>query len=158
MNTDRINLSAKEFQKILGPLLLGSVFHFTNEGAWQEIKRCGYISTNKLKKYSFTSIHSQESLGHHLNAVCLFDLREKSIDIFANNLILFDFFSRRWGAGPVYLLVLKQRAHIDLETFKNVDEDLLKTKMYIPQIESWHIGDLPLDRIDKVYEINVSHQ
>jgi hypothetical protein len=144
-----------EVSRVFLPKLLGTVFHFTTSEGWERIQACGYVDPNRSGRYEATSVHSEESLGRHLGAVCLFDLRNKSEDILREDLILYDYFARRWESEPSYFLLLSSSGLSQVTTQNEVEPRWLDQKMYIPEIESWYAGKLPLDRLEAVYKVQI---
>lgn len=151
-----LTLTTENISKVFLPKLLGRVFHFTTSIGWKHIQTCRYIDSNKSGKHGNTSIHSKESLGRHLGAVCLFDLRGKGEEVLDKNLIFYDYFNRRWGPEPSYFLFLADQYLSQVTTLSEIDKSLKEQTMYIPNLESWHLGDLPLDRIQMVYKVQVT--
>lgn len=94
-------------------------------------------------------------MGHHLNAVCLFDLRKKTKDQIDRGIYLYDFLGVHRPKERVCYLIIDPKHYEALTTLDQVAEDLRNSKMYIPEIESWHRGPIALDHLSEVYELNV---
>ncbi len=155
MKIKKLTLKKDELPSELFPRLLGNVFHFTTSRSWNNIQSCAYVDTNQTGKYRTTSVHSQQSLGHHLDAVCMFDLRGKEETVFRKDWILFDYFNRRWTTEPSYFLILAPQHLSSIKTLRDIDETLKQDKMYIPEVESWHLGKLPLERVELIYQVQI---
>ncbi len=152
-----LSFRKEEVSELLLPKLLGRVFHFTTSSGWAQIQSCGYIETNETGKYRGTSIHSHESMGRHLGAVCLFDLSKCSQeDLLRKDWILYDYFERRWKREPSFFLFLGENHFPALTTLDQIELCLKKEKMYIPKIESWHIGNLPLSHLEMIYQVQIN--
>lgn len=150
-----LTLSKSEVSEVLLPKLLEHVFHFTTSKSWEQIRACGQIDINQDGKFGETSIHSEKSMGRHLGAICLFDLRNQSKKILAEDKILYDFLERRWEQKPSYFLFLRESLYPALLTLDKIDPDLKEKMMYIPEIESWHLGKLSLNHIEMIYRVQV---
>jgi hypothetical protein len=135
------------------PSLRESVFHFTKSCNWIEIKKCEEVQVNTNGKFSYGSVHSHKSMGAHLGAICLFDLRGKVDNYMTEGTIFHDYFNRRIKDRPVYFLVLNLKLNPSILTIKEIDKQLLEKKMYIPDIESWYVGNLNLRDVAVVYEV-----
>jgi len=135
--------------------LLGRVFHFTSARSWNQIRTCGYIDANQEGKHRSTSVHSNKSMGRHLGAVCLFDLRNKSEDVLRKDWIFYDYFERRWNKDPSYFLLLRESCFPTLTMLGEINSQLREEMMYIPQVESWHVGNLPLNQVEMVYQVQI---
>ena len=93
------------FEKFL-PSLRGKVFHFTYSKSWLLIQKTKKVLSNKEGKFIYGSVHSHQSIGNYLGAVCLFDLRSVSEMILGKNSLFQDYFSRRITTdSPTYFLV-----------------------------------------------------
>lgn len=149
----RNNLNEETLFNSFLPSLKGSVFHFTFEDSWHDIKNCGQLVTNKNGKFGYGSVHSHNSMGNHLGAICLFDLREVENSKMDYGTIFWDYFHRRVRSKPCYFLVLDSKSYSDIMILDDIDEKLRKEKMYIPDIESWHKGNLSLEKITTVHEV-----
>lgn len=137
------------------PTLLGRVFHFTKEDCWHRIAESGFVDTNQSGKLQPNSVHSHESLGRRLGAVCLFDLRGQDESIFSRDRILYDYLSRRWKKSPSCFLVVKPSHHTSLTTLADIAPDVREKTMYIPNIESWHPGNFPIDKLEQIYRLEI---
>lgn len=135
--------------------LNNKVFHFTNLEVWKQIKASGSIIPNQSQIFKTTSTQSHKSLGHHLNAICLFDLREKTKDQINQGIYLYDFLGIHRPKDKACYLIIDPEYYQSLTTFDEVDENLRDSKMYIPEIECWHVGPIALDQISGVYEVSV---
>ncbi len=65
-------LQSNELESTIGALLSDRVFHFTSGEKLKSILQSECILPNP-GSLSKTSIHSDQSVGKHLSAVCLFD-------------------------------------------------------------------------------------
>lgn len=150
------NLTKIDLLEKFLPSLSNSVFHFTYSKNWPLILEKEKILSNTNGKYGYGSVHSQKSMGCYLGAVCLFDLRNVNIDSLGEGSIYYDYFNRRvTEASPGYFLILSKAIYSKVIRLDNVDKKLQQEMMYIPDIESWHVGDLDLQNIETVYEISL---
>lgn len=148
-------LKKEEVSELFLPKLLGRVFHFTTARSWEQIQSCGYIDINQAGKNGSTSVHSHKSMGRHLGAVCLFDLRDKGEEVLRKDWILYDYFERRWKREPSYFLFLGESYFPSLTTLGQIDSQQQDEMMYIPDVESWHVGNLPLKHLEMVYRVQM---
>jgi len=143
------------FEKFL-PSLRGKVFHFTYSKSWLLIQKTKKVLSNKEGKFIYGSVHSHQSIGNYLGAVCLFDLRSVSEMILGKNSLFQDYFSRRITTdSPTYFLVLNEKAYSKILRLEDVENELKQKLMYMPEIESWYIDDLDLFNIEAVYEVSL---
>ncbi len=114
------------------------------------------VLSNKEGKFIYGSVHSHQSIGNYLGAVCLFDLRSVSEMILGKNSLFQDYFSRRITTdSPTYFLVLNEKAYSKILRLEDVENELKQKLMYMPEIESWYIDDLDLFNIEAVYEVSL---
>ncbi len=73
-----LSLKLEDMYEIFYPKLKNKFFHYTSGENLNSILANGFVFPKKegIKK---TSVHSNESMGRFLNAVCLFDLRGKPV-------------------------------------------------------------------------------
>lgn len=135
--------------------LRNKVFHFTSLEAWKQIQITGCILPNQNNKFQQSSTQSSHSVGHFLNAVCLFDLRNRTEKQIERGLYLYDFLGLHRPKEKSYYFIIDPKYYSSLISLPELDEEIRKTKMYIPDIESWHIGPIDLSKISECYELSV---
>lgn len=151
--TEKIRGAEDTLLQLFLPKLIGTVFHFTTSENWSPIKASGQIATNQAGRFKTHSVHSHESVGHHLDAVCLFDFRNCDYEDLQKSTIFYDYLTRRWRDRTVYFLLIGQQRLPFITTEAELDEATRENKMYIPTIESWHRGNIPVSDIAQVYEV-----
>lgn len=149
-----LTISAGNLEQEVGPPLHNQVFHFTSGSKFKKIQNFQSIIPNSGTP-SNSSIHSDESVGKHLNAVCLFDLRNKTSEQIAPGKSYYDYLEPRFGDSLVFLILSKGIYH-RITTLDQLDKTTLETKMYLPEIESWHKGPISIKDLDKILVINVT--
>jgi len=43
----------------------------------------------------------------------------------------------------------------DLTVFADLDNHTKENTMYLPAIESWHVGHLPLQKLESIYVVHI---
>lgn len=146
-------LSKEAFFHSFLPSLVNQIFHFTYANKWTSIEKCGQLEINIEGKFGYGSVHSHNSMGNYLGAICLFDLRGIEDHKLREKTIFRDYFDRRVKNSPHYFLVLDSNYYSSVVTLDDVSENLKEEKMYILDIESWYIGNLGLHKISTVHEV-----
>ena len=155
MNKIEMNLKREDLDSQLYPKLRNQVFHYTTKSKLEKIMESGFLLTSGSKNLSATSIHSNSSTGQHLGAVCLFDLRDKTDQQIAPGKSYYNFLSPHVKISSVAYLVLSSDFYTDLKTLNEIDEWSRTNTMYLPEIESWHLGHLRLEKISTIYVVNL---
>lgn len=136
------------------PLLREKVFHFTSGKNLNSILMDGHLIPIKdgVEK---TSAHSHESMGKLLNAVCLFDLRSKSIDQIEKIRGWYNFLMPRFEENILVYCIVSKKYYKDIKLLDQIDTLTKEKGMYLPHLESWHVNPLPLSKLEVIYKINL---
>lgn len=146
-------------------LLRGNVFHVTTAKAYGEILKDEVIFGNQDDKYPINT-GSLKSFGRYRGWVCLFDLRGKSDKEIDDALMSYNFLGPGWfkehfqnytESRLVYLIMSKAYCdHLmpNREGRKSQDDGLGFTQ-YIPNVECWFPGDMPIGLIEKVICVRI---
>lgn len=136
------------------------VFHLTTLSAYRSILNAGKILHNKDGRFDLNT-SSENSFGRLMGYVCLFDLRNDHPDIIESALSCYPFlgphwFSRRkngWMVSELAYLLLDPACLETTIPNSRAYDHYKATGMwhsYIPKVEVWMKGHVPLDWIDTV--------
>lgn len=142
-------------EKIL-PLLKEKVFHVTSSEAYQAIVRDGVIKSNINGCYKYTFPQSEISYGVKRGYVCLFDLRSKRNDVIEDALMKFYFLNPPSCHNMPIFLILSQQLYSSLIYDTEAKKEIGYGEMYIPHVECWYPGNIPLEYIDKIIEVTIT--
>ncbi len=143
--------SREEMEETFYPKIKNQVFHFTSMEKYLSIKSKGAILPSSTQNLKTTSLHSHESVGSILEAVCLFDLRNKTEKQIAPGKSFYDFLEISDKKSHLVYLLFSKNFYSELITVN----DLAKNTdgMYLPEIESWHKGPITLKKLSTVFII-----
>lgn len=152
---ERESLTARsqDLQSVVLPKLRESVFHVTSAVGFEGIEAARMIATNAEGKLGYTFPQSQNSYGRKRGYVCLFDLRvvsEEHLDHALHCFYFLDPFFRR--ADPVFLFLRADR-YGEIIPWTATRNNY--SAMWIPYIEAWYPGALPLTEVDRVLSVRV---
>ena len=150
-----LHLKRHELSDVLYPKLRHSVFHYSFGQRYQEIMRCGYVAFSFVVDVASTAIYTEKSAGKHLKAVCLFDLRGKTDEEIAPGKSYYDFLNPHPKIKQAVYFVVSDMFYEDITIFSALDDYTKANTMYLPTIESWHIGHLPLNKLECIYVVNI---
>jgi len=139
--------------KIL-PLLKEKVFHVTSSEAYQAMVGDGMIKSNINSCYKYTFPQSEVSYGVKRGYICLFDLRNKSDDVVEKALMKFYFLKPFHYQNVSVFLILSPRFYSNL--IYDTQEEIGWKEIYIPHVECWYPGNIPLEYIDEVIEVTTT--
>lgn len=150
-----LSIPRSELEVALLPRLRGTVFHVTSASNLQGIQLSGYVYSNSDDKFAYTFPQSKNAYGRRRGYVSLFDLRDVSDENLSDALFRFYFlnpFGRR--DDPVFLF-LSPGCYQDLIPWTVTRDDF--SEMWVPYVESWYPGDLPLTEIERVIHVRIEH-
>jgi hypothetical protein len=143
--------------------LIGRIFHVTTRAAFEQIQESGAILHNRDERFPLNPT-SIDSFGRTRGWVCLFDLRDQSVEIMRKWLgigntqydYLYPEWFRHWTPDfcewNLAYLFLDPTAWPKLKPNKLADEERRKTGQWphcVPAIEVWFQGNLHLSLIEE---------
>jgi hypothetical protein len=145
-----------------------NVFHVTTIEACGSILRDGFVFASKTGKYPINT-GSQKSVGRYRGWVCLFDLRgktEKEIDEALNCYYFlgphwFEEYSPNYTELKLAYLILSPSCYQHLipnEIVRTCWNDGSGYTQYIPRVECWFPGNLPIDYVERVLYVRICKQ
>jgi hypothetical protein len=149
-----LKVNIKNVYEEIYPLLEEKVFHYTSGSNIDKIMKDGLIHPNKLG-IPKTSEHSHESMGKLLNAVCLFDLRNKPKDQIEKIRGWYNFLLPRFEENVLGYCVLSSQHYPDICTLEDLNEETKAKAMYLPHIESWHKNSISLNKLESIYRVTL---
>lgn len=149
-----LEIQKSEMYEDFYPKIMGKVFHYTSGINFLSIlkdKRVDPIKSSGKR----TSVHSHESMGRALKGVCLFDLREKPKNQIEKIRGWYNFLAPRFEDDTLVFLVISPDFYSDVITLSEIDDETKDKAMYLPHIESWHKGYLPLRKMEVIYRVKL---
>jgi hypothetical protein len=147
-----------ELQEKLLPLLRDNIFHVTSRSAFQKIIKSKYIKSNQTGEFPFTFLQSQISYGRNRGYVCLFDLHFRNEEEIKNAISFFNHISPRKLGNNLAFLILDEIHNNKLISYKTAYSEVEYREMYIPKIECWYPGDLPIGHIKEVIKVSIQRR
>ena len=139
---ERITVKSGDFEEaVVRPRLVGTVFHVTSSKGFEGITTSGTIRHNQDGKLAASFPQSSISYGRRRGLVCLFDLRDVGDeDRFWSNFKKFSL------PNPRVFLFLdpSEYAKVRPWTDANNREVNRRGEMFIPYVEGWYPGDVPV--------------
>lgn len=144
-----------ELRQSLLPLVYGRIFHVTRSVNLQSILAEGCVRTNRDGRLQSTFGSSDISYFRQRDCVCLFDL------FHSTPLEQEQHLSRCWPFAParpgcgIAILLLAQHAHGTVITYESAKRDGALKEMIVPHVEAGYPGDMPLEAIEELIEVEV---
>ena len=156
LRTDSLTITLSGLRKDLLPILVGNVIHLTTSLGLQGIKKDGLIRSNIDGKLFYSYPQSDRSYARARGWVSLFDLRTVSDNQLETGLSNFYFLNPPFVNNNPIFLSLSPLHHPSLLPWTQArDEDAWK-EMFIPHIEVFYPGDIPLSHINRVVDVQVT--
>lgn len=155
LTAKKIDCNYFDVVQVLFPLLRGRVFHVTTEEKFNDICRSGLISSKEQTQFVLTPGQTETTYGRKRGWVSLYDLSYTEHTDIKEALIRYWFFrTLRAGRTDVYLMIA-QSAWPSLVSWKRASSDAGKQEFFIPFVEAWYPGDIPLDLISESLVVSV---
>lgn len=155
MTPKRIESEHSEIEQVMLPLLRGRVFHVTTEEKFNDICRCGWIYSKEQTKFVFAPGQSETTYGRKRGWVSLYDLSNTEDTDIKEALIRYWFFrTLRAGSRYVYLIIAES-AWSSLVSWKRASRDVGEQELFIPFVEAWYPGDIPLQLVSESLVLTV---
>jgi hypothetical protein len=141
-----------DLETLLLPQLMNEVFHVAKIESYESILAKNYIDSNS--EGSYPRNWGNDCYGRQRGFVCLFDLRDLQSEVITEYLPRCDFlYDKRFGSTSAYLLLAKSSYENIIPNRVAVDETACR-EFFIPWLEAWYPGRLPLERIERVLLVN----
>ena len=154
MKQKRIDCEASDLEHTLLPLLRGQVFHMTKEEKFNEIRRSGWIYSQEQAQFTFAG-QTETTYGRKRSWVSLFDFTDKKDKEIKNALIRHWFFRTVRNADAHAYLILAESVYPSLISWKQVFREAGSKEFFIPFVETWYPGDMPLDLVSDCFVVTV---
>jgi hypothetical protein len=139
----KIECRYPDLEETVLPLLRGQIFHVTNEETFNTICRSGWISGKEQGQFVFTPV-AENSYGRKRGWVSLFDLRETPDAHIKEALIRYWFLRTFHNESTHVYLFVTESAWSSLISWKRATREVGATEFFIPFVEAWYPGDIPL--------------
>ena len=151
----RIDCEASDLEHTLLPLLRGQVFHMTNEEKFNDICRSGWIYSQEQAQFVFAPGQTETTYGRKRGWVSLFDFNDKKDKDIKEALIRHWFFRTLRNAGSLAYLVIAESACSSLISWKQAFREVGGKEFFIPFVETWYPGDMPLQLVNHCLVVTV---
>jgi hypothetical protein len=142
----KIECEHSEIEKILLPLLRGRVFHVTEEETFEEICRREWISGKQIQ-LGFAPTRPEESYGYKRGWVSLYDLSDPTDREIKEALLRYWLLKTLRNKGTHVCLIIAESAWPVLISWKRASREGKGKELFIPFVEAWYPGDIPLQLI-----------
>jgi hypothetical protein len=151
----RIDCEASDLEHTLLPLLRGRVFHMTKEEKFNDICRSGWIYSQEQAQFVFAPGQAETTYGRKRGWVSLFDFSDKIDKDIKEALIRHWFFRTLRDAGTHAYLIIAENACSSLISWKQAFREVGAKEFFIPFVETWYPGDMPLQLISDCLVVTV---
>jgi hypothetical protein len=144
-----------ELEEVLLPLLLGRVFHVTTEATFDRICQLGRIYSNQEVEFALTLGHSKNCYGRKRGWVSLFDLSHTADAHIKEALIRYWFLRSIRNENTHVYLFIAESAWQSLISWKRASREVGATEVFIPFVEAWYPGDIPIELVSDSLMVTV---
>jgi hypothetical protein len=153
--TQKIDCKYCELEEIVFPLLRGRVFHVTTKDTFHELIGNGGIRSNQQGLFAFALGQPGNSYGRKRGWVSLFDLRTGEDADVKQALIGYFFLKVFRSESTRAVLFLAESAWPSLISWKRASQEVGGKEVYIPFLEAWYPGDIPVHVISDSLVVTV---
>jgi hypothetical protein len=155
IKTKKIDCEAGDLEHTLLPLLRGHVFHMTKEEKFDDICRSGWIYSQEQPKFVFTPGQTETTYGRKRGWVSLLDFDDKKDRDIKEALIRHWFFRTLRHTDKQAYLILAESACSSLISWKHAFREVGSKEFFIPFVETWYPGDMPLQLVSDSLVVTV---
>jgi len=143
----KIECEHSEIEQVMLPLLRGRVFHVTKEENFEGIRRSGWIVSNQQARLAFTPRQPESSYGCKRGWVSLYDLSDPTDGEIKEALIRHWFLRTIRHESPHVYLIVAESTWSSLISCKRASREVGGKEFFIPFVEAWYPGDMPLELV-----------
>jgi hypothetical protein len=154
--SQKIECKHSELESIVLPLLRGHVFHVTDRATFENITRSGRIYSHQQPQLTLAFGQSKNSYGRTRGWVSLFDL-SNTADAEIKEALVCYYFLRvfHFDRPHISLLFITEKAWPSLIHWQRAREEVSGKELYIPFVEAWYPGDIPLDLVSDSLAVTI---
>jgi hypothetical protein len=152
----RIDCEVSDLEHILLPLLRGRVFVMTKEEKFNDICRSGWIYSQEQTQFVFAG-QTKTTYARKRGWVSLFDFSDNKDKDIKDALIRHWFFRTVRNPGTHAYLIIAESACSSLISWQQAFRDAGGKEFFIPFVETWYPGDMPLELVSDCFVVTV-HQ
>jgi hypothetical protein len=149
----KIECEHSEIEKILLPLLRGRVFHVTQEETFEEICHRGSIGSQQQTQPAFAL--RQNSFGYKRGWVSLYDLSDPTDREIKEALLRYWLLKTLRHESTYVYLTVAESAWPLLISWKRASREGGGKELFIPFVEAWYPGDIPLQLITDSFTLTL---
>jgi len=151
------NLSCHEPQlkEFILPILRGNLFDLTNRSGFKGILKDGLIRNNRKGEFPYSFPQSARSYARTRGYVSLFDLRATSKDRLETVFDKFYFLNPPNAENNPIFLILSESLYPELIPWTRARDEDAWDEMFIPRVEAFHQGDIPIFSINRVLSLKI---
>ena len=143
----KIACKHSELEEVLLPLLRGRVFHVTTAATFERICQRGWIYSTQEIDFALTLGHSKNCYGRKRGWVSVFDLSYTTDSDIKEALIRYWFLRSIRNENTHLYLFLAESAWPSLISWKRASREVGATEVFIPFVEAWYPGDIPIELV-----------
>ena len=143
----KIECEHSEIERVMLPLLRGRVFHVTKEDNFEDIRRSGWIYSKEQARLAFTPRQPENNYGCKRGWVSLYDLSDPTDVEIKEALIRYWFLRTIRNESPYVYLIVAESAWSSLISWKRASREVGGKEFFIPFLEAWYPGDVPLQLV-----------
>ena len=153
--TRRRELPDHELRAVLLPELVGQVFHVTRYAAYEHIVQSGFIHSNSDGSFGEPFPGSRNSYGRAKGYVCLFDFCDKTPEAISWALDCCNFLEANHLGDRIAILLMAAELFDSLIPASSAFASGGQDKLWVPEVECWYPGSIPLHFIAEVLDVSV---
>jgi hypothetical protein len=150
----RIDCEVSDLEHILLPFLRGRVFVMTKEEKFKDICRSGWIYSQEQTQFVFAG-QTKTTYARKRGWVSLFDFSDNKDKDIKDALIRHWFFRTVRNPGTHAYLIIAESACSSLISWHQAFRDAGGKEFFIPFLETWYPGDMPLELVSDCFVVTV---
>ena len=151
----KLECKNSELEQVMLPLLRGRVFHVTNQETFDDICRSGWIYSRSQAQFPFTPRQPDNSYGRKRGWVNLYDLSNPTDAEIKEALVRYAFLKAVRSESTYVYLIVAEGAWSSLISWKRAIREVGGKEFFIPFVEAWYPGDMPLQLVSESLVVTV---
>ena len=144
-----------ELEEVVLPLLRGRVFHVTKLETFDNICRSGWIYSHQQAEFAFTLAQAKNSYGRKRGWVSLYNLSSPTDAEIKEALVRYAFLKTIRNESTYVYLIVAEGAWSSLISWKHAIREVGGKEFFIPFVEGWYPGDMPLQLVSESLVVTV---